>query len=586
MFSAPAKLAPESHSKVQVITAPFLMSSIFLGFCPTYLKSFSTLSHSTSPTSSSSHGTPRRARASAQPRARKTLVVREPHHTLPKARKTLVIREPHHTKPSRLLGLPRELRDITYRLVLVEAPLWDKRHKVGCPARNPSQACERPVYRMRDDEFPEIGNRYRLPWPTLAESLSEDKLEVCENLCRYRQGLSLRQANKQIRDETEEIFWSGNVFCYDHGGELVHDLGSCHCFDRLDGAYFGYEGCMPESAKSKVRRLSFREALPWYRVPSDKIGRVLSALQALPNLMELELPARFLNKTAPKDFARLDLPYLATVRAGRFDTIVVDAGSTKLDVYFSFSVTMPDCHRREHREDLLRWSSDHVGDSRATCSRCWNKIAAAFTAVRDWPGSRDMPSPSVYTVHDIREVARQTLEAKVPSHPADADSYTMTVCLPDGARQQVNVYGLPILDQGERQRHADLKRKEELHALRARCSNARKVRKQPCVSVDLDLAEDGPRKWASGRCPSAAMQVSRGGGTGDHGRSPRTGFQQEAAACCGQPVLAARQGKREETSRLEKHLAKTAKKSEQEATRQSMEQLALDRKAARKRICR
>lgn len=102
------------------------------------------------------------------------------------------------------LGLPRELRDIIYELVLVEPPKWERRHKAICDhcPRN-TKTFERPVF----DHF---------------EGCSCQQRKACP--CGLRSA-GLLGVNRQLHRETAPIFWTKNVFAFDRAGHFAEDVG-------------------------------------------------------------------------------------------------------------------------------------------------------------------------------------------------------------------------------------------------------------------------------------------------------------------------------------------------------------------------
>lgn len=51
-----------------------------------------------------------------------------------------------------LLGLPQELRDLVYELVLIEPPLYLREHRHGCPSIDPLHGAETPVCKSTLEE--------------------------------------------------------------------------------------------------------------------------------------------------------------------------------------------------------------------------------------------------------------------------------------------------------------------------------------------------------------------------------------------------------------------------------------------------
>jgi hypothetical protein len=96
------------------------------------------------------------------------------------------------------LGLPRELRDSIYSMVLIELCKWERRHSPLCDAcPRDTSTFERPVF---------------------------DDGSSCK--CRLRRNMGLLLANRQIHRETAPIFWSQNTFHFDTASEFAENVGS------------------------------------------------------------------------------------------------------------------------------------------------------------------------------------------------------------------------------------------------------------------------------------------------------------------------------------------------------------------------
>ncbi|KAH8912411.1 hypothetical protein BR93DRAFT_922372 [Coniochaeta sp. PMI_546] len=96
------------------------------------------------------------------------------------------------------LGLPRELRDTIYNMVLIESCRWERRHSSLCDlCPRDTGTFERPVF---------------------------DDGSSCK--CRLRRNMGLLLANRQIHRETAPIFWSQNVFHFDTAADFAESVGS------------------------------------------------------------------------------------------------------------------------------------------------------------------------------------------------------------------------------------------------------------------------------------------------------------------------------------------------------------------------
>ncbi|KAJ9158140.1 hypothetical protein NKR19_g3610 [Coniochaeta hoffmannii] len=100
------------------------------------------------------------------------------------------------------LGLPRELRDVIYALVVIEPSKWERRHSALCDlCPRDMSTYERPVF---DDG-------------------STSKCATCR--CKSRRNMGLLLANRQIHRETAAMFWSQNTFCFDTATQFGEEVG-------------------------------------------------------------------------------------------------------------------------------------------------------------------------------------------------------------------------------------------------------------------------------------------------------------------------------------------------------------------------
>lgn len=100
---------------------------------------------------------------------------------------------------SRLLQLPRELRDVIYSYTVVEPGYWERRNKPSCKEYNPSILLEWPPFEVSD--FEESKDESGWGWRGT-------------HGCAKRRGLGLLSVNKQIHQEASPIFWDNNTVCY------------------------------------------------------------------------------------------------------------------------------------------------------------------------------------------------------------------------------------------------------------------------------------------------------------------------------------------------------------------------------------
>lgn len=204
----------------------------------------------------------------------------------PKAFKFLFIRpEMPRNKQAHLLGLPQELRDAIYEMVLVESPLHLRQHEEGCQRIDVLHGAETPVC-MSTLEVLDRGHGRR-----------EDryKFEACERICQGRSGLTLLRVNKQIYCEAHPLFLSRNMFCF----VLVQTFNG-----SLEG--------MLQSSLRVVRRLNvFNNTGSQFPLWQPSIVRVddektlWDNIQLLKHLVDLCLPAFILIWQYNGDLVRL-----------------------------------------------------------------------------------------------------------------------------------------------------------------------------------------------------------------------------------------------------------------------------------------
>ncbi|KAK5737174.1 hypothetical protein LTR17_006957 [Elasticomyces elasticus] len=223
---------------------------------------------------------------------------------LPKARKILNIK-----RRTNFFSLPRELRDIIYEYALVQPSYWNRPHEPHCPLVDVKTAWQWPVYRSSYDIMYEIDYANSRPWflippspiaqVTAKNPLTVAQVDACFKAgCHKRLSISLRLANRQVYAETEEMFWAENVFCYRDKVHMLHDLSDCddsgredHC--EIPGPCASHR--MPKSAKAKLCRLSLLQYSSSPHITHEELNlerRVILMLNMLPNLEEVELPAR------------------------------------------------------------------------------------------------------------------------------------------------------------------------------------------------------------------------------------------------------------------------------------------------------
>ncbi|KAK4554583.1 hypothetical protein LTR86_008438 [Recurvomyces mirabilis] len=375
--------------------------------------------------------------------------------TLPNGLRILTI----HAKGPAFLDLPRELRDLIYKAVLIEQPLWQRRHQPGCAFLDPNANYERPVFTSLS-----IHLEYIVPW---------HDIEVCEELCRPRKGLGLRLVSKQIYHETDELFWKQNTFCYDDASMLLQDIGpqKPRSAIRNPGPARPRRRLMPRSARLKVRNLSYL-LLGWDNMIVLGTGEgIIKALHRMPRLESIELPPVIWHKHVSALNGQPLSPriqcFAATMRR-------IVAGPTDVPLYLHMTkhFRTPSCDRRRgHENDCLLCK---IYASRIRWELFWWTDVYFHSAL-----------DSDVDVRSGRLVTR-ALRRSVPAHPGTVAPYRMVVQPKEGVEQEVTIYGLPILDTSGRH-------KLQIHALLANCrasTAALKDRRLRSAFVGGDDIED------------------------------------------------------------------------------------------------
>ncbi|KAK0821285.1 hypothetical protein LTR75_000758 [Friedmanniomyces endolithicus] len=283
-------------------------------------------------------------------------------------------------QPTNFLSLPRELRDMVYTLALVQPPLWNRTHLPTCPLLDTDTPL---AMDTKSGGFSTPDSFRRLPKSFIDKNrLTTKQVKACYAAgCHGRPGTGLRAANRQIHDETDEVFWEENTFCYDDQDMLLRDLttvgGGKACRKMPRGRLLGkcIAPCIPESAKAKIQRLSVMQLRntrcdPW---------EVVMALQELPNLVKLELPASLVAKHLGS-FSTLRLPGLRSINARHSECVVVDdedrgprARDCRLDVFLFKTITLPSC-----------LSSGHSGnEGQRDCESCREDLGRTAKEVLD-----------------------------------------------------------------------------------------------------------------------------------------------------------------------------------------------------------
>ncbi|KAB5532523.1 hypothetical protein GE09DRAFT_1144878 [Coniochaeta sp. 2T2.1] len=149
------------------------------------------------------------------------------------------------------LGLPRELRNEIYNLVLIETPKWERRHSPLCDlCPRVTTIFERPVFDVDD--------------------------ATCK--CKKRQNAGLLRTNRQIHYETAPIFWSRNTFCFTGAKDFTYN--NCNV---LRHEY------LPLIQYVSILAVSWQEyQWPWFYRGDRRQGRYMCSHSVWPFLSVLE----------------------------------------------------------------------------------------------------------------------------------------------------------------------------------------------------------------------------------------------------------------------------------------------------------
>ncbi|KAK5690074.1 hypothetical protein LTR97_012559 [Elasticomyces elasticus] len=363
--------------------------------------------------------------------------------SVPKALKILNIK-----RRTNLLGLPRELRDVIYEYALVQPSYWDKPHEPQCPLIDPKKAWQWPVYRTWYETVDEIVDNRSIPGTPLDQvtstnPLTDDQVEDCFDAgCHSRLGINLRLANRQVFTETEDIFWTKNTFCYSDPVMMVHDLANCVELDGknicgLPGPCDMYD--MPKSVKAKIP------------------GLIVLMLNMLPNLTEVELPAR-IAVAHLTEFSKLHLPHLTTVRATDVQAMRVGslADSARIDLHQSKSIAMPTrCTAYRLYDDCGRFEilNSQPDSSLSACTWCWMTLHnLAESTLGTWIHRFQLLATGRDRVMRIADAVQESLKDNVPGQLPHGEPLKMVVRI-DGRADKgevVKLHGLPVIDAAAR----------------------------------------------------------------------------------------------------------------------------------------
>lgn len=392
-----------------------------------------------------------------------------------KARKILSIRFVPRNENSRLLNLPRELRDMIYRYTLVQPRKWDKRHAIGCTYQDLYGNGEILPYRISQ------GDKDPLWIGSDPEAL---RARACHELCVKRKGLELLRASKQMHDEAGSIFWSHNVFCFENAE-----------------VFFTVFRDLPQSVLWKIRKLSlriipdFEPSNPYYLMFSFHRCRnsfyrygtaVAKTLTMMKNIVDLELSFDVLDVLEFKNVCFLNLKTLRCVimRTISYTSndlrVSVDAGlTTQLDV-----------------EPLRKNARQCNGHERCFC--CQEVIWKSYDTARLLEHARTISHRPWY------DVIQRKLKSRTPTQTSDK-RYFVHLALLNGSRQKVQIWGLPrppntVTKQNQKPERAKASLPSQAHSLPA-----------PMMLIDDDEDEiqipfgRSPRHW---RC-HVGRQIQR-----------------------------------------------------------------------------
>ncbi|KAK7977281.1 hypothetical protein PG988_004771 [Apiospora saccharicola] len=192
------------------------------------------------------------------------------------------------------LQLPREIRDVIYKFVLVEPPKYQRRHEATCKYASLSPTCaEKPPFCTAESYY-------------------------CEDFCHCakRRNLAILSVNRQIYDEGSPVLWEDNVFSFCSTASFNQWL----------------ESTVSAAKRSIIRHIAIYLIQHWaHRLGGDDRGiamddRLLYNLQTCTNLRRLDLgPSNSRHEPGPAcmpdgfamTLCRL-LPHLKSLRMAGF----------------------------------------------------------------------------------------------------------------------------------------------------------------------------------------------------------------------------------------------------------------------------
>ncbi|KAK4959794.1 hypothetical protein LTR10_002682 [Elasticomyces elasticus] len=500
--------------------------------------------------------------------------------SLPKALKVLNIK-----RRTNLLGLPRELRDVIYEYALVQPSYWDKPHEPQCPLIDLEKAWQWPVYRTWYETVDEIVDNRSIPGTpidqvTRMNPLTDGQVNGCFNAgCHSRLGINLRLANRQVFTETEDIFWTKNTFCYSDPVMMVHDLADCVDLDGknpcgLPGPCGMYD--MPKSVKAKIRRLSLLDCYIHYELALkwDQQGLIVLMLNMLPNLTEVELPAR-IAVAHLTEFSKVHLPHLTTVHATDVQALRVGslADSARIDLHQSKSIAMPtrysarslyfDCGRFEI-------TNSQPDSSLPACRWCYVTLRElAEDRLGTWIHRFQLLATGPDRVMRTADAVKESLKDNVPGQLPQGEPLKMVVRI-DGRADKgevVKLHGLPVIDAAARLELHKAERKQKS----IKASILPGVRSRKRANLHFPPAD----KEVVVPCRKAKRRERQRPVLDLRERLPQPDERSER--------LALRAERHEEEARVESQERKSDAEASAMEMNEAMQQLSLDRNAAKKR---
>ena len=241
-----------------------------------------------------------------------------------------------------LLKLPRELRDMIWAYTLLEPRKWDRRHKPGCSWYNPILGREPPPFALTTE-------RLKYEHESSPVYFTDSTHE-----CGKRRNLGLLGANRQIRDEAEQIFWPVTTFCFD--GPLMF-------WARTEGV---------PSVWSKVHKLSFTD----FRTDAETSvrlngGDMFRILRQMPALRALEVPRSFVEHRMVDLMGLPALKTLKVLECELADLALWRPTDLKLWMALGRDFIVPHCYGVVHtQQQFFETSGNEWRDEWDACQVC------------------------------------------------------------------------------------------------------------------------------------------------------------------------------------------------------------------------